>query len=916
MARKTSSIPSESPKVTPDADAAKGQPRKLVAAPIAQKSDGMSWMDDALALWLGILCIWLPRIVEIGIRDLFQLPKQLILAEGAWFAIVLATIMAWAGRPLRLQKTPLLWPWLAFIASICLSVAIAPDYTGGELSIFAKQDLHRWLSASVIFTVTLACVNHPRRLAYIAAGLVVGGLWVSFIGIGEQHNIAWLQPDEKWRIISKPGSTFGNRNMAAELIVAVVPACYALLAMAMRWWTQGKAELALVTAGLTGVALAIQIYYLKLTVTRSAFIGLILGVLVAGVAWILGRVQAERKLDAVERQANQSELGSVVARPSRLLPLLVALGLGGLLVAGTVTFMVGQGLNTPIDEGDQKRGQSVAELAKSTFDYKSQAATWRFGMWASTVKATMAHPLGMGAGNWRVIYPQYVTQREKNEMFTIAKQPIRAHEDFLQIGSEYGVQGLLALLTLIGMAFWLTARVAARYKDPRLSDPDGTAWMAYFAPASLAAIFAILGDAMFCFPLQLPAPTFMFALHMGIIGAVAARMNFAQADAAVATATPVQMPVKIGLTVLAVFICYIIGPVHIAPGDPREKLKNFREMEVEDAKAATTAGHWYSPMPSLNGGWSGLHQRWMVAELGFTDGRELQKRQGRAADGLAAIRRAISLNPDDFQNHFIEGLNLNTMGDTKGAIESIKHSLKLYPNLLNGWVNVAMFAKRMGDEELMNKAMGFALQLKPDELITLNLKANYLIEKGKFAETLALLGPQIGVVPNPIAKSFEHFKPRKLPGYADYRPNFPPDDAQMVTAYVGALKHCADMSKRLKYWPEAAYFNDLLVKEDEHSLDALVGLADALSGMGNWKDALRYYKVSAEMAGSKRGDLKRLYAMAAAHNADWVTAAHEINVTMTVASGEKARLIEQLEEFKAQKPEFAADVDKLLAPLK
>lgn len=61
-------------------------------------------MDDALALWLGILCIWLPRIVEIGIRDLFQLPKQLILAEGAWFAIVLATIMAWAGRPLRLQK--------------------------------------------------------------------------------------------------------------------------------------------------------------------------------------------------------------------------------------------------------------------------------------------------------------------------------------------------------------------------------------------------------------------------------------------------------------------------------------------------------------------------------------------------------------------------------------------------------------------------------------------------------------------------------------------------------------------------------------------------------------------------------------------------------------------------------------------
>jgi hypothetical protein len=231
-------------------------------------SDGLGFLDDTVALGLGLLCTVLPRVVEPGIRDLFQLPKQLLMADAAAWFLALLAILSFFNRPLRLPKTPLLWPGLALIGSIVLSMAFAPSWTGGILSIFAKYDLHRWTAASVLFGVTLVGVSSPRRLWYVVAGLVLGGLWVALIGIGEQHNIQAFLPTERWAVISKPGSTFGNRNMAAEVIVAVLPACYCLLAMSLRWWVHDRPKRSLTVYALGTLSLLTLLYYLLLTVTR------------------------------------------------------------------------------------------------------------------------------------------------------------------------------------------------------------------------------------------------------------------------------------------------------------------------------------------------------------------------------------------------------------------------------------------------------------------------------------------------------------------------------------------------------------------------------------------------------------------------------------------------------------------------
>ena len=166
MAKKnrTKIIASSEPGIAPAPVAAKlSVPRRAVpAAP----EDGWSFLDDSVALGLGLLCFLLPIAVTPGIRDLFQLPKQLMMAEAAGWFVALFAVLALIGRPLRWPKTPLLWPGVALVVSLLIGVSIAPEQTGGVLSLFAKTDLHRWLSAADRGLVT--SVTGPPTCAAIA----------------------------------------------------------------------------------------------------------------------------------------------------------------------------------------------------------------------------------------------------------------------------------------------------------------------------------------------------------------------------------------------------------------------------------------------------------------------------------------------------------------------------------------------------------------------------------------------------------------------------------------------------------------------------------------------------------------------------------------------------------------------------
>ena len=819
----------------------------------AVQIDEGSWLDDVPAITLGVLCAVLPCVVKVGLRDLYQLPKIFTMTYGAAWLLAIVAGLAVLGRPISFPRTPLKWPLLALAATIGIGVSVAPDQTGGVLSIFAKMDAYRWGSALVIFAIGLATLRKPRHLFYVLGGMTAGGLLVALFGIAQHHNIKALLPADahRWVGINAPGSTFGNRNMAAQLIVSVMPAAYVVLAMGLRWWRRGLTQRALTTAAGATTLLFVLLYYLRLSVTRSAWGGAILGLLVAGTVIAIGLWRAHRERDASDEGAE-----APAEQPTRRAwPLLAGLLVSGFLVLAIATSALERsGYKATLDQGlgDSKRRQSVVELFSSVGDFDKSHWDMRFMMWESTWEAIKADPLGGGAGNWRVLFPQHVVRRSGNEHFTIAKQPVRAHQDFLQFWSEFGTQGFLALLALLAISLWMGTEVVRWQQRRSVRHRDDLAWLIYGNLASIAGITAICGDALLSFPFQLPAPTFFFFVHLAFIGSSWAVLRSVAepavlADGAVLPPRPAPMlpGIKIGLAVAGIIA---VGFVHQT------------------------------------------NPRLLEAEWGFTRGRSLQKRRNPAG-GLAEISKAVAINPDDFQNHFIEALCYNSMGKMPEAIASIERSLALYPNLLNAWVNLALFARKAGDEPKMLQAIETALALKPDETYVLDLKADYLRKRGRQAEAAALYEPWI----DGLNRDW------KMP------------NRRYLTKYAKALEAAGQWEKlgrtyeqMIRYYIKIPYGSKPSDKRrkkrnDDYLRDRLTywsKAADSYNKAGMFKDEMRLLKLAAGYVRRSDGAMKRRYAVALARQKLWPQAWHETGVTLDVDAKQKTALLQALGEYR------------------
>jgi len=790
------------------------------------------WIGDSLALLLGLMAAWIPRPVETGLRDLFQLPKLFSLTTWAAIGLGLVAALAMMGRRLRWPSTPLLIPAAIFLLAVIGSLGIAAEETGGVLSIFAKMDAYRWVAAGVVFVLALVALDRPGRLVYVLVGLAVGGIWVSIIGIFENYGMLDRIVEQPWNIISKPGSTFGNRNMAAEHIIAVLPAAYVACTLAVVAWQRGRLGAMLSLLGGGGAAGLVMAFYLKLTITRSAWIGAFLGVVVTGFLWMLGLAMRQRALQSRPGGVAEDLPVDTLVRPTRAFHVrLATLVLGSVVslvvVGGTGAYFAKKSLEMPTDDGDTKRTEDASDLAASVLDTKQEAATSRFMMWSSSWEAVKAHPLGRGAGNWRVLFPQYVTQREDNKYFSIDKQPTRSHNDYLQFASEFGLHGLAAFLVLIGMAMWLFLMTVR-------AGPPPLVWMT--SGASLAGIVGILGDAVFSFPLQLPAPTFFFALHLGTIGACHAMATRRYPEA---------------------------GPL------ARAHAVWLRAALVAFAAAALGFVFWENP-------------RLTEAEKGFTEARALQRR-GKPVDALAAVDRAVAINGDDFQNHFIRALCLADTGKLRASVQALDASLRLYPNLLNAWVNRALFAIRIPDDALVEESLERALALKPDDITTLNIKSSYLFKKGRADQVETLLSP------------FLERHPRNT----------------TLLNNMGAATQ-----RQKKYDASAGYFERAL-EVDPHNVEYHQNLAKIRTLQGKHEAAVDHYRLSAEMKASKV-EFKRTYAAALARVGRWPQAKHECEVALGLSPKEHGALLREMAGLESELTDAVAkaELTELLAWLR
>ncbi|MFL5308244.1 MAG: O-antigen ligase family protein [Polyangia bacterium] len=345
----------------------------------------------------------------------------------------------------------------AVLLTTVLSAAVAAargtgvPYAGGELA--------RWGAAAGVALGTALVVASGRRERLVDA-IQIGAALVAAIGLAQHLGLCPLPIPS----ISVPGSTFGNRNIAAEAMAAALP-----FALARR----GR---------VAGALVILELVFLAVARTRGAWIG---GA--AGVAAFL----AVRRARVSWRAVAAGTIAAVAIVAAAALP----------------------GRRTPHDAHDPKRYAPAADVVREGLSVSSPVARTRLGLWRRAWAMYWDAPLfGVGPGNFAVRFPRYAEPGAADEgVLSPSGAPKRVHDDLLERLTETGPLGLLALLALYAAA----AVAAHRARGAAAADADDLG----FAAACAGSLAAVAGCGLTGFPLAMPATVLLFGVAVGGLAA-------------------------------------------------------------------------------------------------------------------------------------------------------------------------------------------------------------------------------------------------------------------------------------------------------------------------------------------------------------------------------------------------------------
>jgi O-antigen ligase len=322
----------------------------------------------------------------------------------------------------------------------------------------------------------LAARADSRNARRICEAIHAGAGLVALIGLGQHLRLSPLPIPS----ISVPGSTFGNRNVAAEAVAMAIPFGFGLLGFGE---TTGPAPSPSRRRAIA-LFLLLEIGYLAAARARGAWLGAGMGI---AVFFALRRPRLSR-----------AAVGALAA---------VAM----LAVAGAVI----PGRWTAHDSLDMKRFEPAARVVRDAVDPSSPVARTRLALWRRTWALYRSQPVvGIGAGNFPVLFPLYAEPNASEEgVLSPTAVPRRAHNDLLERLAETGPFGLAALLALyaaLGAAAVRRVRSARRGGNP--ADGDGAA-------ACAGSVAAFVGCGLTGFPFAMPATVFLFGVAVGLLAA-------------------------------------------------------------------------------------------------------------------------------------------------------------------------------------------------------------------------------------------------------------------------------------------------------------------------------------------------------------------------------------------------------------
>jgi O-antigen ligase len=564
-----------------------------------------------------VALVVVPLLYVPALDSKFTQPKlAVLLVAGALGAS--GWLLAWAtGANASPRRPSLLAAAAAAVAATTLLSAAVAAWWRPEGAPYAAAELVRLAAMfGVAVSATQAANDADWRRRATDAITVSAGI-VSVLGLLQHVRLLPIALP----VISVPGATFGNRNIAAEAVALSLPFALAA-ALGQRAGRDGRAR------GLVVVVVVAELVYLAATRARGAWMGAAAGIAMFGLV----------RRPALPRAA-----------------WLAAIPVGVVLLLAVVV----PGRWMARDALDAKRFAPGASVVLDAVDLQSPVVRTRAGLWRRTLAMWRDGPLaGVGPGNFAVLFPLHAEPGAAAAgVMSATMVPRRPHNELLERLAETGVVGVLAFVGLFAAAL----RTAWRW---RRTPDDGAVDTAAAAAGTVAAV---VGCGLTAFPLAMPATALLTALALGLLaglkpsgGPEPLAANVPRGRAAVAAVVLTTLALTAGagwLATRALAASYWLARAETALSDPRT---------VQQA------------LPPL-----GLAGRWASPADGFTIAlREAQvaSRLNSGARALRAADRALAIEPHS-PHAWAEraAAQLTTSApNPAGAASDAEHALRLF----------------------------------------------------------------------------------------------------------------------------------------------------------------------------------------------------------------------------------------------
>lgn len=388
--------------------------------------------------------------------DRFFAPKEVALHAAAFVAGTAALLTA---RRFAMARAD-----LALIAWIVLSALSALFVTNRPL---AFRALAVTVSGAAVFwsarrlaTARLA----PALVRILSLAILAGAVTALAQAYGVKMEFAALS--------RAPGGMFGNRNFMAHLTAAGVPLLLWCIASA-----RGRYGASFWTASLAVCAAA-----LVLSRTRAAWLALAVSAVLAVIAVMSG----PPLLESADLRRRMRRAAAAVA-------------------AGVVLAIV---LPNSLD---WRSDSPYLDSVRGVVDYRGGSGRGRLAQYANSAKMSAAHPLlGVGPGNWAVVYPKFAPPGDPSlsETTGMAANPWPS-SDWVAALSERGVAAFLALAAFVVLL--LGGALKARYDVARSPNER----LAALAGGGIVLIAALEG--VFDAVLLLPTPLIVVLAAAGAL---------------------------------------------------------------------------------------------------------------------------------------------------------------------------------------------------------------------------------------------------------------------------------------------------------------------------------------------------------------------------------------------------------------